>query len=415
MEYQKLINFLSNIEKISAFPFIIILRNSMINIVPIIIVGSFFLLFFVLMRQYGIAVEYLEFFRKLYLLTMGFVSVYLSVSIGYNYANHYDRDRIIYCLVSLVCFLVSVLIYHDWKNSKATEFISFLGVKNMFSSIVISLLSCYIFSKVRIDVFMDKSVPDYIRSSLNSIVPFFITIFFVSLLAFFLRFNEFLTFLLVPFERYGDNILVVWVTNIFLHLTNFLGIHGISLINSVFLSLWQGYLVKNAELVMNHAQPIYITAYPFFQWFLWIGGAGSTLGLNVILLFSKNDYLRTIGRSSIVPSVFNINEPLLFGLPIVLNPYFLVPFVITPLILGTLSFFVFYFGLVGKPYIEAPWMFPSPVGAFLSTTDYRAVLLNILNVFISAMIYLPFLKAYEKKLEKDNKKNTQNCKKTEEN
>ncbi|MCS6955550.1 MAG: PTS transporter subunit EIIC, partial [Candidatus Calescibacterium sp.] len=229
MEYQKLINFLSNIEKISAFPFIIILRNSMINIVPIIIVGSFFLLFFVLMRQYGIATEYLEFFRKLYLLTMGFVSVYLSISIGYNYANYYDRDRIIYCLVSLVCFLVSVLIYHDWKNYKATEFVSFLGVKNMFSAIIISLLSCYVFSKVRIDMFMDKSVPDYIRSSLNYIVPFFITIFFVSLLAFFLRFNEFLTFLLVPFERYGDNILVVWVTNIFLHLTNFLGIHGISL------------------------------------------------------------------------------------------------------------------------------------------------------------------------------------------
>ncbi|MCX7758409.1 MAG: PTS transporter subunit EIIC [bacterium] len=403
MEYKKLISFLHYIEKFSAFPFVIILRNSMINIIPIIIVGSFFLLIFVFMKQYNFLPYYLDFYRKLYLLTMGLISLYLSFSIGYNYASYYGKDRILYSILSSTCFWVSALIYLDWESLNGMDFISSLGVKNMFSTIVISLLSCYIFNSIRIEIFVDRSVPDYIRNSLNSIFPFFITIFVISIFAAFFKLNEFLKSLLFPFEKYGDNLIVVWITNIFLHLTNFLGIHGISLINSVFLSLWQGYLVKNAELILNQLQPVYITAYPFFQWFIWIGGAGSTLGLNIVLLFSKSSYLRSIAKGAIIPSIFNINEPLLFGLPIVLNPYFFIPFIVTPLVLGTISFLVFYYGLVTRPYIEAPWMFPSPLGAFLCTTDYKAIILNFVNISISALIYLPFVKAYEMKILKEEK------------
>ncbi len=397
MEYKKLTTFLSNIEKITNYPFIIILRNSMINVVPIIIVGSFFLLILVFFRQFGFFQEYTEFIKKLYLLTMGLVSLYLSAAIGYNYGQYYKKESSIFVLVSLSSFVVSALIYQDWTIN-AKEFLSFLGVKNMFSCVIISLVSCYLFTKLEINIFKDKSIPSYVLISLNSIIPFFLVVFFVAVLSHFFYFNEFILILLKPFENYGDNIVVVWITNLFLHLTNFLGIHGISLINSVFLSLWQKYLAVNADLVINHKDPIYITAYPFFQWFVWIGGAGATLGLNIALLFSKSSHLRNIGKSSIIFSFFNINEPLLFGLPIVLNPYFLAPFIITPLILGTVSFLFFLLGFVNKPYIEAPWMFPSPIGAFLSTTDIRAILLNLLNIFLSVIIYLPFLKIYEKKL-----------------
>lgn len=405
MEYTKIINFLSNLEKLTSLPFVIILRNSMINIVPIIIAGSFSLLSFVLLKQYNVFMDFMEFSKKFYLLTMGIISVYLSFSIGYNYAKYYlEGEKIIYALVSLASFIVSVLVYQDWQNLSVKEFIGLLGVKNMFSCIIISFISCYLFSKIKFKFFKDEAIPSYVLVSLNSIFPFFIVVFICALLGYFFKFNELIKFFLLPFEKYGDNILVVWVTNLFLHLTNFLGIHGISLVNSVFLSLWQKYLATNAEFVLNHSNPVYITAYPFFQWFIWIGGAGSTLGLNIILFFSKSSYLRAIAKGSIIPSIFNINEPLLFGLPIVLNPYFFVPFIITPLILGTFNFLVFYLGLINKPYIEAPWMFPSPLGAFLSTTDFKAVIFNILSILFSAIIYFPFVRAYEKKLLNENEK-----------
>ncbi|MEN3015300.1 MAG: PTS transporter subunit EIIC [bacterium] len=406
MKYQKIIDILSKIESLTSVPFIVILRNSMINVVPIIVVGSFFLLFFVFCKQYGIQASYVEFFRKLYLVSMGIVSIYLAFCIGYNFAVFYGKDGVIYALVSSVCFIVCCAIYEDWNKLSVFQFISLLGVKNMFSCIIISFISCYIFNRLQIRVLNDSSIPRYVLNSLNSIIPFLITLLVVAFISNFMKLNEFLKMVLLPFENFGDNILVVWITNIFLHLTNFLGIHGISLVNSIFLSLWQKYLVINAEMIISGKEATYITAYPFFQWFIWIGGAGSTLGLNILLLFSRSSYLRTIARGAIVPSLFNINEPLLFGIPIILNPYFLVPFMIVPLILGTISFVAFSLNLVGKVYVEAPWMLPSPIGAFLATTDYRAIILNLFNIIISALIYLPFVIAYEKSLQKNDKTHT---------
>jgi PTS system cellobiose-specific IIC component len=336
------------------------------------------------------------------MLTMGLISVYLALSIGNNYAIYYSKNSILFSLVSLCSFLIFVLVSENIMDLTLKEAIFLLGAKNMFISIIISFFSCYLFRVINFDIFADRSIPSYVLASLNSIFPFLVVSFLVGFASKFFNLSSFLSSILDPLKDFGDNIVVVLITNIFLHLSNFVGIHGISIVNSVFLSLWQGYLSVNGQMVLEHKDPIYITAYPFFQWFIWIGGAGSTLGLNILLLFSKNSYLKNLGRSSILFSVFNINEPLLFGLPVVFNPYFFFPFVFVPIILSVISFMVFYFGLVNKVYIESPWMFPSPFGAFLSTTDYRAVLLNLFNIFISMLIYYPFLKAYENSLEGSN-------------
>jgi len=205
--------------------------------------------------------------------------------------------------------------------------------------------------------------------------------------------------ILKPIDKYGDTLITVVLANLFLHIMNFFGIHGISIINSILLALWQKYLALNAQAFANHTTLEYITAYPFFQWFIWIGGAGSTLGLNILLLFNKNEYLKNIGKSSITFSIFNINEPLLFGLPIIFNPYFLVPFILVPIVNGIISYLAFYFNLVNKVYIEAPWMLPFFIGSYLSTNDYKAIILSLINLVISIVIYYPFLKAYQKHLQ----------------
>ena len=86
----------------------------------------------------------------------------------------------------------------------------------------------------------------------------------------------------------------------------------------------------NTEMhAMNlHAVLPTITAYPFYQWFIWIGGAGTTLPIPFMLLFSKNKHLKNVGKISLIPSLFNVNEPLIFGIPIVANPIFLIPFIL---------------------------------------------------------------------------------------
>jgi PTS system cellobiose-specific IIC component len=393
MNKSNLLNLLK--DKIEAFAesdIITILKNSMLNIIPIIISGSFFLLIFSFFN--------IPIFKNFYILTMGLISIFLSVSIGYNFALYYNKDKIIHSLLSLSSFLILTNITEIEKNRFIL--IKELSADNMFLSIIVSLVSCYVFSyvyKLSGNIFKAKEIPDYVKTSLNSIFPFFFTL--IIIILFFNKFNlkGILIEILKPIDKYGDTLITVVLANLFLHIMNFFGIHGISIINSILLALWQKYLALNAQAFANHATLEYITAYPFFQWFIWIGGAGSTLGLNILLLFNKNEYLKNIGKSSITFSIFNINEPLLFGLPIIFNPYFLVPFILVPIVNGIISYLAFYFNLVNKVYIEVPWMLPFFIGSYLSTNDYKAIILSLINLVISIVIYYPFLKAYQKHLQ----------------
>jgi PTS system cellobiose-specific IIC component len=380
------------IESFAQSDIITILKNSMLNIIPIIISGSFFLLIFSFFN--------FSIFKNFYILTMGLISIFLSVSIGYNFALHYNKDKIIYSLLSLSSFLILINITEIEKNRFIL--IKELSADNMFLSIIVSLVSCYVFSyvyKLSGNIFKAKEIPDYVKTSLNSIFPFFFTL--IIIILFFNKFNlkGILIEILKPIDKYGDTLITVVLANLFLHIMNFFGIHGISIINSILLALWQKYLALNAQAFANHTTLEYITAYPFFQWFIWIGGAGSTLGLNILLLFNKNEYLKNIGKSSITFSIFNINEPLLFGLPIIFNPYFLVPFILVPIVNGIISYLAFHFNLVNKVYIEVPWMLPFFIGSYLSTNDYKAIILSLINLFTSIVIYYPFLKAYQKHLQ----------------
>jgi PTS system cellobiose-specific IIC component len=393
MNKSNLLNLLKyKIEAFAKSDIITILKNSMLNIIPIIISGSFFLLIFSFFN--------IPIFKNFYILTMGLISIFLSVSIGYNFALHYNKDKIIYSLLSLSSFLILTNITEIEKNRFIL--IKELSADNMFLSIIVSLVSCYVFSyvyKLSGNIFKAKEIPDYVKTSLNSIFPFFFTL--IIIILFFNKFNlkGILIEILKPIDKYGDTLITVVLANLFLHIMNFFGIHGISIINSILLALWQKYLALNAQAFANHATLEYITAYPFFQWFIWIGGAGSTLGLNILLLFNKNEYLKNIGKSSITFSIFNINEPLLFGLPIIFNPYFLIPFILVPIVNGIISYLAFYFNLVNKVYIEVPWMLPFFIGSYLSTNDYKAIILSLINLVISIVIYYPFLKAYQKHLQ----------------
>ena len=385
------------IELLASSSVITILKNSMINIIPIIICGSFFLLFFSLFNG-------LNFLRDFYLLTMGSISLFLSASIGYNFAQQYNKDKITFSLVSLASFLIIINIQEIEK--KKYILIKEFSADNMFLSIIVGLVSCYVFTfiyKILGKIFNNKDIPESVRNSLNSIFPFFITLVLVIWIFKNLNLKLILIKLLEPINTFGDSIITVILANLFLHIMNFFGIHGISIINSILLPLWQKYLVLNAENFTNHLPMNYITAYPFFQWFVWIGGAGSTLSLNILLLFSKNQYLKNIGKTSIVTSLFNINEPLLFGLPIIFNPYFSIPFILAPIITSIISYFAIYFNLVSKVYIEVPWFLPFFIGSYLSTSDYKAVILSFLNLFVSMIIYYPFLVLYTKHIENKEK------------
>jgi len=177
-----------------------------------------------------------------------------------------------------------------------------------------------------------------------------------------------------------------------------IGIHGLSVLAAV-RPLWLAALAENMQALAAGQAPHHLATQEFFVWFVWQGGSGATLGLAFALLFAKSKQLKLVGRAGLLPALFNINEPLLFGAPVVLNSTLALPFIATPVLLTCTTWAAMHFGLVSLPVAEVVWTLPAPVGAFLSTRgDLHALALQLMNLGIACAIWWPFVRRYDRAL-----------------
>lgn len=173
-----------------------------------------------------------------------------------------------------------------------------------------------------------------------------------------------------------------------------IGIHGPATLAAVVTPLYLALQVQNTDAFIHHMPLPHIVVVSLFL-FIFPGGAGATLPIAFLLFFSRAPRLRLLARATILPALCNINEPLLFGLPIVLNPFLIVPFVGVPLITATVAYFATANGLVARAYTYIPAAVPSPLAVFLATLDWRAVVLVVVNIALATVLYFPFVRAYE--------------------
>jgi PTS system cellobiose-specific IIC component len=204
-----------------------------------------------------------------------------------------------------------------------------------------------------------------------------------------------LMLLLHPLARLGDSYGALMVVVGLQTLLWAIGIHGPATLAAVITPLYLTLQAQNSEAFVRHAPLPHIVVSSFFL-FTSPGGAGATLPVAFLLLFSRTARLRVLGRAAIAPSLININEPLLFGLPIVANPFLAVPFICVPLITATIAYFATAENLVARAYTYIPGALPSPVSAYLATLDWRAVVLVLLNVALATVLYFPFVRAYDR-------------------
>ena len=203
-----------------------------------------------------------------------------------------------------------------------------------------------------------------------------------------------LTALLQPLGRLGDSYAALMTIVLIATLLWTVGIHGPATLAAVVTPLYLGLQAQNAEAFRLHEPLPHIVVTSLFL-FVFPGGAGATLPLPFLLLFSRAPRLRLLARATLVPSLFNINEPLLFGLPIVCNPYLVLPFVGVPLVTATIAYFAFAHAAVARAYTYIPAAIPSPLAVYLATLDWRAVILVLVNIALATVLYLPFVRAYE--------------------
>ncbi|WP_259383593.1 PTS sugar transporter subunit IIC [Bacillus thuringiensis] len=386
------------------------IRDGVISALPFIIVGSFFLIvaFPPLPKDSFISVWALKNQTSIlipYRLTMFIMSLYIAFGIGYNLAKSYKLDALSGAQLA-VCSLLLTLTPELIDKKGFILPMTNLGGHGLFVTMIVSILSVEILrfcKKNNVTIKMPEQVPPSVSRSFEALIPAAFVIIMMSLITvvFKVDLHYVVDKLAAPLVKAGDSYFGVIIPVFLITFFWSFGIHGVSVVGTVARPLWDVYLGKNGEAVASGASHFpFIAPEPFYQWFIWIGGSGATLGLVLaMIVFGRSKYSKALSRTCIVPGIFNINEPVIFGLPIVLNPILIIPFVITPLVTATIAYAATAMGFVTPTHIMPPWTLPAPIGAYLATGgDWRAIVLVFVNITISFLIYLPFFKMYDKNM-----------------
>lgn len=180
----------------------------------------------------------------------------------------------------------------------------------------------------------------------------------------------------------------------------FSGLHGVTVISSVMRPFWFQMALYNAYFFIIDQPILFIGSEIFFQWFVWLGGSGATLGLSISLKYlAHSKELQDLGENSHRSSLHNINETIIFGVPVSQNDYFKIPFFITPIVLSSIGYALIYYGVIPGFSLVSPWVLPIPLGAFISSGfSLKVLLISIGMIMISWVIYYPFFKEYDQLL-----------------
>lgn len=404
-------------EKLSEQRHLRAIRDGIISTIPLIIVGSFFLIIaFPPVPAWTAAVApYVAKILYPYRLTMGAMALYASFGIGYNLSKTYKLDPLAGGSLSAAAFLLTSLPIAVKENDLGwTLPLGNLGGAGMFTAIIMSIFAVEIMriaKEKNLTIKMPEGVPESVASSFAALIPASVIIIVIWIIRDLLNFDiqQAIINLFKPLVVAGNTLPGVLIPILLVTLLWACGIHGDSIVGTVARPIWLTLLDGNmAAHAAGKAIPN-IAPEPFFQWFVWIGGSGATIGLVLLMLTAKSRYLKDIAKASLLPGICNINEPVIFGAPIMLNPLLMIPFIVAPLVNGIITYFAMYSGIVAKPVILAPWTLPAPIGAFLATGgDLKAVVLVLINILIATIIYYPFFKAYDKKMVSEQEENISN-------
>jgi PTS system cellobiose-specific IIC component len=216
-----------------------------------------------------------------------------------------------------------------------------------------------------------------------------------SLLAFGISLTGALNVALAPLGYLGDSLEGLLLIVLVETLLWLVGIHGPALLAPIVLPVYMNLQTQNTEALARGDALAHIVTVSTFL-FVFPGGAGATLPLVILLLRSKVKRLRTVALASILPSLANVNEPVIFGIPIVLNPTLGIPFVVAPLVLAVVTYEAMHLHFVARPAYWIPSTVPMPINVFLATKDWRSIVLIVVDLAIAFAIYAPFVAAFER-------------------
>ena len=393
---------------------IMAVRDGFIGAMPFMIVGSFLLVFafppfspdtsFAFGQWWlGMSKQYFNEIMTPFNMSMGIMACYISAGIAFNLAQSYKLDAFPCAMLSLMTFLLIAAPMKDGALSAG-----FLGGTGIFTTIIVGIYVTELmrFLKIRnIGIKLPEQVPEKIRQSFNLLIPALIVILTIYPLNLFLQHQfgmllpEAIMAIFKPLISAADSLPAILFAVFLCHILWFAGIHGAAIVGGILQPFWLVNLGLNQD-ALAAGQPLpHIFIESFWQYFITIGGSGATFALVLMYTRSKSAHLRSIGKLGVVPACFNINEPVIFGSPIVMNPVLFFPFIVAPMVNAIIAYTAASADLIGKVISLVPWTAPAPIGAAWSAGwQVNNGLLVLGLLVIDFLIYLPFFKVYEKQL-----------------
>ncbi|MGL4451042.1 MAG: PTS sugar transporter subunit IIC [Sarcina sp.] len=337
-------------------------------------------------------------------MTMGIFGLFSAFAIAYSLAKDYKLNAPIVGLIATSVFLM--VCAPAIEGGISTQF---LGADGLFVAIIIAIISVEltrVIEEKNLKIKFPETVPTAVTAFVNSILPVLVNIVVIYGLNIVLvllldkTMPEAIMGFLTPALAVVDNIWGFLIIITFANVLWFFGVNGTSIIFPIVFSLGIANTGINSELVSAGADP---NAYMNLQMFrvAILGGAGNTLGLVLLMCKSKSYHLKSLGRLSVVPGICGINEPIIFGGPIVFNPILAIPFIITPIVTCGLTYFAQVIGVITPGYIVDPSFTPFFAQAYLSSLDIKNVMFVFILIPISMLIYYPFFKVFEKNVLKE--------------
>ncbi|EGT3615066.1 PTS sugar transporter subunit IIC [Clostridium perfringens] len=392
--------------KIGGQRHLVAIRDGFVTITPLIIAGSFAVLinnlgfkwYQNLMNSF-LPANWKDFGGSIWNASFGVMSLLVVCTISYHLARSYDKDGMSSAMVSLGSLIILYTL-----NPDGTMPMTYLGGSGLFVAIIVAIVATEIFTRLlgnpKLVIKMPNGVPPAVAKSFAALFPSIIVLVIAAAVKYiFVGFgvtniHESLFMLIQKplqgaLSSYPGLMILVFMQQ----LLWFFGLHGSNIlapvINAVLLPLTEA----NMHAAQQGLTPEFIVNSQFLDSFVNMGGSGVTIALliAIFLVGRKSKTQMMIAKLGTAPGCFNINEPVIFGMPLVLNPIYFIPFIIAPMVTGTIAYFLTFIGFVPKVTIMANWTMPPVFGAFLSTNSLMGALTALICIAVAVLIYIPFV------------------------
>lgn len=352
-----------------------------------------------------------------YELSFGLMALFLSFGVAYSLAQYRRTEPVQPAILAMVLFLLATVPVSGLEQLTLGNLLPYLGGEGLLVGILVGILATEVmrlFRGSRLSIRLPRTVPSNVKRAFEALVPAILLITAVWLLEWFVSSHTYLVMdgtthrqsvaqytlpillmkVFEPLVLVQDSYPAAFLEIVLMMLLWSVGIHGMNVVTAIALPFWLSTIASNAA---HPQQAQGIVTEPFFHIFTHLGGSGATWPLVIYMLRSRSSQLRTVGKVALGPAIFNINEPVTFGVPMALNPLMMIPFLLVPMSIVTVNYLAFSTGLVHVPVVMQPFTVPVGISGFFATGgDIKGSLLQVINLALSAFLYYPFFKAWER-------------------